>query len=325
MVRRLAALAVVVLLLGASCGGATSSSSSSATKLVSIGAGLRGPEGLTASVDATGLKNVAALTEDSEGRVWVATAAYSDTGDDGVYLIAQSGAAPVKVIASLHTPLGLLWVDGSLYVSSNERVDAYRDFDGTTFATQPTVVTFPDDVGENNGLVLSPDGRIMLGISAPCDACTPTVKYSASVVSFRTDGTDLRVEADGIRAPIGLTYFPGTNHFFVTMNQHDKLGAKTPGDWLAIVKDGQSWGFPGCYGQDSSACTDVPDPIATLDRHAAASGVAIVTGELGTTVGTAAIVAEWASAKVLSVPLNADGTAATADAEPFLRDHLTRH
>jgi glucose/arabinose dehydrogenase len=137
-------------------------------------------------------------------------------------------------------------------------------------------------------------------------------------VSFEPDGTDLRTEADGIRAAIGLTYFPGTDNLYVTMNQRDKLGAKTPGDWLSIVRSGESWGFPDCYGQDASACTDVPEPTAVLDKHAAASGVAITTGQLGTGVGTAALVAEWTKAKVLRVPLRASGRAATGEAEPFL-------
>jgi len=60
------------------------------------------------------------------------------------------------------------------------------------------------------------------------------------VVSFLPDGSDLRVEAGGIRAPVGLAYYPGTNDLFVTMNQRDDLGAQTPGDWLAVVRAGQS-------------------------------------------------------------------------------------
>jgi glucose/arabinose dehydrogenase len=62
----------------------------------------------------------------------------------------------------------------------------------------------------------------------------------------------------------------------------------------------------------------VPEPTAVLDKHAAASGVAIVTGQLGADVGTAAVIAEWTKAKVVRVPLQAAGTAATGDAEPFL-------
>ena len=76
------------------------------------------------------------------------------------------------------------------------------------------------------------------------------------------------------------------------MNQRDDLGTKTPGDWLAVVRQGEAWGFPSCYGQDTAKCSSTPSPVAELDEHAAVSGVAIVTGQLGSTLGTGAAVAE---------------------------------
>jgi glucose/arabinose dehydrogenase len=315
--RRWAAVVAVAVLL-ASCGGGAAGAGSTASDVVSIGAGLKGPSGLVASTYATGLPHAAAFAFDAEGRLWVATAAYDDTGEDAVYMVASAGATPVKVIAGVHTPLGLMWHDGELYVSSHERVDAYSNFDGKSFAGSRAVVTFPAGVGENNGLAWSPEGRIVLGISAPCDACTPSSQYSAAIVSFLPDGSDLRVDASGIRAPIGLAYYPGTSDLFVTMNQRDDLGAATPGDWLAVVRSGDQWGFPSCYGQSEAACAGVPSARAVLDKHAAVSGVAIVTGQLGSVVGNAAVVAEWATGKVVRVSLARHGSSYTAKVEPFL-------
>jgi glucose/arabinose dehydrogenase len=258
-----------------------------------------------------GLTHASAMAFDPSGRLWVATADYTDTGQDTVSFVNGSGEAPVTVLRGQHTPLGLLWIADTLYVSSKERVDAYTGFDGQAFASQRTVVTFPAGVGELNGLTMSPDGRIVLGISAPCDHCVPTSEFSGSVVSFLPDGSDLRVDASTIRAPIGLEYFPSTTHLYVTMNQRDDLGDQTPGDWLSIVEPGQSWGFPDCYGQGGSACAGKPGPVAVLDPHAAVSGLAIVTGQLGTATGTAALVAEWSTGKVQRVGLVANGSAAS--------------
>ncbi|HMK13162.1 MAG TPA: hypothetical protein VK461_16350 [Acidimicrobiales bacterium] len=312
-----AAAVALALLTASSCGGTDTN------RLVDIGADLHGVSGLEASVYAQGLTNAAAMTFDGDGHLWVATAAYDDTGADAVYVVDSAGATPAKVIADAHTPLGLLWHDGALYVSRAGGVDVYTGFDATgsgspTFAEHHTIVTLPDGVGEVNGLALSPEGRISLGISAPCDSCTPTSKYAAAVVSFLPDGSDLRVDASGIRAPVGLEFFPGTDTLFVTMNQRDDLGEATPGDWLSIVKPGQSWGFPNCYGQGGTECAGTPSPVAELDQHAAVSDVAIVTGQLGTRVGTAALVAEWAKGTVLLVPLSPDGTSATGSVRPFL-------
>ena len=159
---------------------------------------------------------------------------------------------------------------------------------------------------------------MMMGISAPCDHCTPTPKWSASVVSFRPDGTDLQVYASGIRAPVGLAVNPLNGQLLVTMNQRDDLGARTRGDWLATVHRGDAFGFPSCYGQGGRACAGVPPATAVLDKHAAVSGVAVVTGQLGTPVGTSAVVAEWATGKVRRVPIAPSGSSASTTAKPFL-------
>ena len=171
--RRIATLAFVLLLAGCTAPGAASNA------LVDIGGGIQGPAGATASVYATGLPNVAALAFDGSGRLWAATAAYTDDGADSVSLVAASGATPVPVVTGLHTVLGLLWVGDTLYVASSGRVDAYAGFDGAAFASHRTVIVFATGIGEVNGIALAPDGRLVVGISAPCDACEPTITGSA--------------------------------------------------------------------------------------------------------------------------------------------------
>jgi glucose/arabinose dehydrogenase len=284
--------------------------------LVDIGAGLQGPAGLAASVVATGLPNVASLAIDAAGRIWAGTAAFDDTGTDAIYVIA-AGSVPVKVLGGLHTVLGLVWVGNTLYVAAKESVTAWTGFDGATFAAHRTVVAFATGVGEVNEIALGPDGRLVVGISAPCNACVTTDPDSAAVLSFLPDGSDLRVVASGIRAPVGLAFRSDTGDLLVTMNQRDDLGDATPGDWLAVVERGQDWGFPDCYGQLATACAGARIPAAVLDSHAAASGVAIVSDALGTT-GTSAIVAEWANGIVLRVALSGSGSATTGTATPFL-------
>jgi glucose/arabinose dehydrogenase len=321
--RRFAALLLTLVVAGcvsATAGGTAAPASPSATPgvtgLTAIGAGLQGPAGLVATVYATGLAHVSAFAFDTEGRLWAATAAYSDDGTDAVYLVPSPGGTPLKVISTLHTALGLVWSGDTLFVASAGRVDAYRGFANGAFASHAAVLTLPTGVGEVNGLVLS--GRLVLGVSAPCDACTPTTEDAAAVLSFLPDGSDLQVVASGIRAPVGLSYYPGTDDLFVTMNQRDDLGDATPGDWLSVVRTGQAWGFPDCYGQGGSACAGAPSPVAVLDKHAAVSGVAIVTGGLGASIPPSALVAEWVTGVVLRVALTRDGSTWTGTVEPFL-------
>lgn len=299
-----------VLCIAVLAGGCSSSSvRRDDAHLVPIGAGLHGPEGLRATVYAKGLPHVATFALDAQGRLWAAAAGLANHRNDGVYEISNPGARPLRVISGLDDPLGLLWYHGRLYVASVGRVSVYSGFTGRSFKRRSIIIRGPVAGGENNNLVLSPDGRLLMGITATCDHCLPRSKYSGSIVSFRPDGSDLRVYAARIRAPVGLALYPSTSDLFVTMNQRNDLGARTAGDALAIVRPGTNWKFPACYAQDGPACAGVPTPIALLDKHAAAGSVAILTGQLGRATGNAALVAEWQTAKVERVALNkASGT-----------------
>jgi len=311
------AVAVVALLLTlAGCG--STGRGSARSGLVPIGAGLEGPAGLAASVYARGPTTVAALSFDPSGRLWLAAAGLENHTRDGVYVIAKAGAGAVKVIGGLDDPLGLAWVRDELYVASVGRVDAFSGFNGRRFMKHTRVLDGPVAGGENNGLVMGPDGRFLMGITASCDHCKPRSPFSGSIVSFRPDGGDLRLYAGGIRAPVGLAYLPGTNELLVTMNQRDDLGTATPGDWLAIVRQGENWRFPGCYGQGGPICAGVPAPLAVLDKHAAVGDVLVTTGRLGTFAGTSALVPEWQAAKVQLVALRRVGSTYSARTVPFL-------
>jgi glucose/arabinose dehydrogenase len=302
-VRNIGLIAALVLSLGAASPAGASSS------LVSIGSGLQGPNGFGATVYATGLLHVSAFALDGTGRLWVTTSAASGHSADGVWLIASAGAKPVKVISGLEGPLGLVWHAGTLYVASIGRVDAFSGLRGTRFATRVKILSEPAGHGWNQNLLLAPSGRLIMSIASACDHCTTTSRWSASIISFALDGTQVQTYATRVRAAFGLAFYPGTSTLLASMNQRDDLGSKTPGDTLAVVRAGQDWKFPACYGQGGSVCSGVPAVLATLGKHAAAGGVAVVTGQFGSAIGTAALVSEWQLGTVQRVALT--GSAAS--------------
>ncbi len=303
---------------GGSSSGTPSPASGRPSALAAIGAGLEGPAGLRASVYAKGPRTTAAFAFDAQGRLWLTAAGLESHTDDGVYMIARPGAKALKVVSGLDDPLGVAWYRGRLYVASVGRVDAFGDFDGKRFTQHTKILSGPATGAENNLLVMTAGGRFLMGVSATCDHCTPTSRYAGAIVSFRPDGSGLRLYASSIRAPFGLAYLPGTIDLFVTMNQQDNLGAQTPGDWLAVVREGEDWRFPACHGQGGTACAGVPAPTAVLDKHAAVGGVAIVTGQLGASVGTSAIVPEWQLGKVQRVALERTGAGFKGAVTPLL-------
>ncbi len=310
------ALAAATLLAIAGCGSSASPRRSAA--LVAIGAGVHGRAGLKARLYAQGPATTAAFAFDPQGRLWLTAAGLETHTHDGVYVIAKAGAPAREVISGLDDPLGLDWYRGRLYVASVGRVDSYGAFNGTRFTEHSEVLAGPVAGAENNLLVMGSDGRFLMGVSAPCDHCKPASPFAGAIVSFNPDGSDLRIYAGGIRAPFGLAFLPGTSELFASMNQRDDLGAKTPGDWLSRVREGQHWGSPACYGQGGSACRGVPAPTAVLDKHAAAGGVVFVSGKLAGGSGTSALVAEWELGKVQSAAIERRGSEYEAAVTPFL-------
>jgi glucose/arabinose dehydrogenase len=120
---------------------------------------------------------------------------------------------------------------------------------------------------------------------------------SGTVVSFKGDGSDLRIEAKGLRGPFGLSFVPGTASLLVTDNGRDDLGLHRPPDELDLVRDvtraAPDFGFPDCYDQGGRACSGTAAPLALLPAHAGVGGVA-VTGDWGGR-GLTAFVAESGS------------------------------
>jgi glucose/arabinose dehydrogenase len=252
---------------------------------------------------ATGIPYASNVTFDARGGMWVASGAPFSQKGDGVWYVAHAGARPVHVIRGTLTALGLTWFRGRLYVASTlSRVTGivarYSGFDGRRFAHRRVVI--PAIAIGRHGLgtiAPGPKGRLYLGVGAEQDTLAGGHETSGTVVSFKGDGTDLRIEARGLRGPFGLAFVPGTASLLVTDNGRDDLGLRRPPDELDLVRDvtraAPDFGFPDCYGQGGRACSGTAAPLALLPAHAGVGGVA-VTGDWGGR-GLTAFVAESGS------------------------------
>ncbi len=102
---------------------------------------------------------------------------------------------------------------------------------------------------------------------------------SGTVVSFRGDGSDLRIEARGVRGPFGLAFIPGTASLLLGDNGRDDLGAGRPPDELNLIRDVTSaapdFGFPGCADAGNHVCATTNRPLSLFRPHSAPGGVAV--------------------------------------------------
>jgi glucose/arabinose dehydrogenase len=234
---------------------------------------------------ASGIPYATNLVFDARGGMWVTSGAPFTQDGDGVWYVARAGARPVHVISGTRMALGLTWFRGKLYVASalsqvTGIVARYSDFDGRKFAHRRVVIP-AISIGRHalGTMVPGPNGRLYVGVGAEHDTLAGGHETSGTVVSFKGDGSDLRIEAKGLRGPYGLAFVPGTASLLVSDDARDDLGPLRPPDELDLVRDvthaAPDFGFPECYGQGGRACAGTVAPLAALPAHAGVGGVAV--------------------------------------------------
>lgn len=243
-----------------------------------LAAAVHVPPGYHATTYATGLVHPTAMSFGPDGRLYVS----QDTGQ--IVSVARGTRHPRAFASQLVVPLGLLWHKRRLYVSESGRVQLF-----TRNGARRTIVRgLPYKLHQQDAIVAGPDGRLYLGSGSTCDACVERDPRSAAVLSFRPDGSDLRVVASGLRNPYGLLFVGKA--LYASVNGKDKLGDSEPAEIVVRIRQGANYGWPDCWPSYAlkkllGACSGVARPIAYLEPHSSADGIASWRGDL--------FVAEW--------------------------------
>jgi glucose/arabinose dehydrogenase len=178
--------------------------------MVWVAAARAAPIAAPGQLVAAGIPYATNVTFDARGGIWITSGAPFSQPGDGVWYVAHAGATPVHVIHGTLMALGLTWFRGRLYVTSalsqvTGIVARYTGFDGRRFAHRRVVVPALS-IGRHalGTIVPGPNGRLYVGVGAEHDTIAGGHATSGTVVSFKGDGSDLRIEATGLRGPYGL-------------------------------------------------------------------------------------------------------------------------
>jgi glucose/arabinose dehydrogenase len=180
-------------------------------------------------------------------------------------------------------------VGTTLYVSGQGSVSRLV-VRGKQVVSRRTIVSgLPFGRHQQDSIAPGPDGRLYLGSGTTCDVCREKDRRSGAILSFRTDGSDLRVEARGLRNPFGLVFHPD-GRLFVSDNARDDLGDEEPAETVVLFRRGANYGWPDCWAswklrKLQGRCSGVTPPLAYLEPHSSANSLALWRGEL--------VVAEW--------------------------------
>jgi glucose/arabinose dehydrogenase len=219
-------------------------------------------------------------------------------GVGGVYVLKNGKAT--KLPGSPLFSFGVVFHKGTLYVSAVNELQAWSGWNGTGFTTQKVIYTGPAGFPGFNGLAFGADGRLYAGVDVgqTNDHGPAIAPYQYDVLSFKADGSDLKVVAKGIRQPWQFAFPKGSSSPFVSDLGQDAPANLNAPDFVLRVKHGQNYGFPACTQKTATPCKTFAKPFQTFAPHSDPMGLAIV--------GNRLFISEFGgstAARVISIPL----------------------
>jgi glucose/arabinose dehydrogenase len=205
------------------------------------------PAGFAVSLYASGLRDPRWMAVAPNGDVFLAEP------DAGKITLLREKAGKVEASSfadGFETPHGLLFAKGALFVGDLNAVWRIAYADGQTKAGPRQRVTRAPDLGPRGNHVtrdLAMDSKgtlyIAIGSASNVGEDAPT---RATVQMVGADGT-MHTFASGLRNPVGIQFYPGTDDLFVTVNERDGLGDELVPDYLTHVQQGGFYGWPYSY------------------------------------------------------------------------------
>jgi glucose/arabinose dehydrogenase len=255
------------------------------------GARLEVPQGFSVSAFAEGLTDARWMTVAPNGDVILAQ---PDLGRIVLLRPSRDGshAKRISVFArGFDRPHGLAIHDGFLYVADVNAVWRlpYRIGMLRTRAKPEHVLdTTPHQPTGHftRDIVFDSHGNLFLAIGA-LENIGEDPPPRATVQKITADGTRM-VFASGLRNPVGMAFYPGTDDLYVTVNERDGLGDSLPPDYLTRIRQGDFFGWPYAYigphpdpgysskRPDLVAKTRTPDVL--FEAHSAPLGLVFNTG-----------------------------------------------
>ena len=247
------------------------------------------PPGFHIEVYAEGVKNARQMVLGDKGTLFVgsrrAGKVCAVTDSDGDQLADQVR----EIDSGLNMPSGVEFRGGALYVGANDRVLRYDSIESNLDRpSAPVVVTdaLPDKSPHGwKYLRFGADDMLYIPVGIPCNICQR--EGFGEIRRMNPDGSGMEVFAVGVRNSVGLAFHPENGQLWFTDNGVDRLGDDLPADKRKHAPiQGMHFGIPYCHQGDvldeefgqGKSCDDYTAPVAKLDPHGAALGLAFYTG-----------------------------------------------
>lgn len=216
------------------------------------GAQLRVPEGFEVSLFADGLQHPRGMVVAPDGAVFVTEANVGQV--TRLADLDGDGQVDTKTVFArdFRLPSGIAIHEGSLYIADERAVWWLGAAEGREVAEGRRPITRAGALGDAGGhwtrmLRFSPDGKSFFVSVGSESNVNEEPKPRATIQQFSLDSGEQTEYASGLRNPIGLAFYPGSERLFTVVNERDGLGDDLVPDYLTEVKEGEFYGWPYAY------------------------------------------------------------------------------
>ena len=215
------------------------------------------PPGFRVSLFAEGLDHPRNLVVTPDGTVFLA-----QSNEDEITLLRDrdgDGRAEQQTafVTGLDTPHVLALHGRDLFIADVERIWRVALAPGSDRpAAKPVALTRRGALGPAGGhwtrnISIAPDGSTVYAAigSRGNTAVEKEPRATIQAYRFRADGTlgPRHTFAAGLRNPVGIAFYPGTDRLFTVVNERDGMGDGLVPDYLTEVHEGGFYGWPYAY------------------------------------------------------------------------------
>jgi glucose/arabinose dehydrogenase len=210
-----------------------------------------------------------------------------------VYVLTNNGKDRKKLLEGLDRPYGLAFWKDYLYVAETTSLKRYKyDAKAMTAGAGEEIVAMKDlGKGHVTRTVLfnAKGDKMYLAVGSSANVVVGDPPMRAAINRYNPDGTGHEVFASGIRNPVGLRFYPGTDTVWTSAEERDGLGDDLVPDYFTHVEAGGFYGWPYSYlgkTEDPRITEKRPDltgkaivPDVVLSPHCAVLDFIFYTGK----------------------------------------------
>jgi glucose/arabinose dehydrogenase len=149
-------------------------------------------------------------------------------------------------------PHGIAFHGGFVYIADLKAIWRLPYKNGQLRAGERMPITRPGALGRagnhwTRDIAIPPDAKSVYVAIGSRTNLSEEPSPQATVQKIMLDGSGQTTFASGLRNPVGIAFYPGTDDLYVTVNERDTYGNDLVPDYLTRVRAGDFFGWPYAY------------------------------------------------------------------------------